>query len=112
MSRIKAALPLHLFIRQRQIIQLYRTLLKESNRISDSSVSNEIKNQVKTEFRAHQFLKDNNAIKSSIQKARNSVKLIEDMTRSSRTVPEGDSWMSISDEEDKRGRVGAGWPWG
>jgi Complex 1 protein (LYR family) len=64
--------------------------------------------EVRVGFRTNKNLSDNGTISASIKEAQRSLAAIKAM---SSTSVDSDSWVNNSDEDDKRGRIGQGWPW-
>eukprot|EP01039_Chlorochromonas_danica_P005743 gene5743-6327_t len=106
-------LPLHVFVRRRQITSLYRSLLKASRQLLDSSLKAEIRSQIRADFQRHKTVTDVIVIKSLIQEGNQSLKTLQGMISSVRkgSTATAGSWLDHSDEEDRRGRIGEGWPW-
>jgi hypothetical protein len=125
--RLGEVLPLQVFIRQRQVTNMFRSLLRAARHNPDHALRLDLKKQVRDEFRRHRETKDSMVVRSLLQEAQRSLKMLQDM----RTTPSTDvvvipntpsngmkskpggsgSWLEGGDEEDKRGRVGEGWPW-
>jgi hypothetical protein len=105
-------LPLHVFIRQRQVIHIYRNLLKATKGLQDAVLRQELQLQIRNDFRRNKDVKDTQLIKSLLQEANSSLKTLHGMVASIRTGPKSvGSWLDQSENDDKRGRVGEGWPW-
>lgn len=125
---LKNTLPLQVFIRRAQVTSAYRNLLRAARHCQDPSLRKDITQQIRVEFQRNKDIQDNTLIRSCIQDATKSLKKVQDLVgvapnsagnsgsvavASKRTVKNetGGSWLEVQDEEDKRGRVGEGWPW-
>jgi hypothetical protein len=126
---LKNTLPLQVFIRRAQVTSAYRQLLRAARYCQDPALRKDITEQIRVEFQRNRDIQDNALIRSCIQDATKSLKKVEDLVgiskgqsaqqgsvevvASKRTVKSetGGSWLEVEDEEDKRGRVGEGWPW-
>ena len=122
MSRFKDALPLHVFIRQRQVIHMYRKSLKAIKKVVPETVRGDLLAEIQREYRKCATIQDSMTVKSLIVHGERSLKQIKDMAQIESAVAvrvgtfdkeiDADSWLNQSDEHDQRGRVGTGWPWG
>ena len=101
---------LQYFIRQRQVNSLYRQFLKAAKDISDIDLKKSVRGQIELEFRKNILIADKSTVATLFKEATRSLDSIRDLSRPGSNV--SSSWMSTSDDEDKRGRVGTGWPWG
>ena len=101
---------LQYFIRQRQIKSLYRKFLKAVKDVSDIDLKKSVRGQIELEFRKNILITDKSTIATLFKEASRSLDSIRDLSRPKSTASSS-SWMNTSDEEDKRGRVGTGWPW-
>lgn len=124
MSRFKNALPLHIFVRQQQVIRMYREFLKCAKYLPDQALSNDVRKQVKSEFRRNSKINDNLAIRTLVQEANRNLAQLRSMVpidlisklsppskkEVTRTTSQK-SWIEDSKEGDQRGRLGTGWPW-
>lgn len=116
MSRLGPTLPLRLFIRRQQVLQLYRNMLRAAKRVDDVSVQDSLRQEIRNEFVNSKNLKDNAAIKTALVTGQRSLSRLEDMSTapsSSKKATQSDSnsWINTADDTDVRGRVGTGWPW-
>ena len=113
MSRLGSTLPLHVFVHRQQVLHLYRNLLKGARRTPDVVLAASLKDQIRTDFKNGKNLKDKVSIKSAIVNGQKSLIRLDDLngTNQGTTIKSG-SWIDTKDDEDVRGRVGAGWPWG
>lgn len=114
--RFDSVLPLQVFIQRTQVRQLFRSLLKATRSCSDPQLKAELRQHIVSDFRKNQHLQDNHAIRSLIQEGLRSVKKVQDISEATRPKPppefsEQKSWLEEGDEDDKRGRIGEGWPW-
>lgn len=107
-SRLSHALPLKHFIRRQQSIQLYRNFMRALRDI-DPDMRASIKNEIQIEFRINVKISNELTIKMLLANGRRSLKQLIDLRVSNL---DEDSWISVKDSDDKRGRVGTGWPWG
>lgn len=114
-KRLGATLPFQYFVRQRQVLTLYRHLLKsvKKNLDGNESLQKELQVQIRSDFRRNKEMKDNVAVASLIQEAKRNLEQIKDMNSGPADSHGGaGSWINTEDEDDKRGRIGNGWPWG
>lgn len=107
MSRFRDTLPLHVFIRKRQVLDLYRKSLRAAKRANPSHVREVLLSEVKREYRNGASINDAMTIKTLIVQGKRNLDTLQGM---SAEAP-ADSWLSTQDEEDVRGRVGTKWPW-
>ncbi len=108
LKHISDALPLKVFIRKAQVIQLYRSILKHIQKIDDDYVKRDLKSQVTSGFRKNISLKDSE-VPQALREATDHLKFIQTMVQ--RRSAADDSWLASSTESDEKGRVGTGWPW-
>jgi len=124
----KDILPLHVFIRRRQVISAYRNLLKAAKPCKDDALKNDVINQVRTEFQRNKSLENKDTIKQCIQQATRSLRQVEEICNPQKHAPivadensfktneaavtkKDESWINVKDSIDVRGRIGEGWPW-
>ena len=100
---------LQYFIRQRQVKSLYRQFLKAAKDIPDVDVKKSVLIQIELEFRKNILISDKSTVATLFKDANRSLDSIRDLSRPKSTF--SSSWLNNADEEDKRGRVGTGWPW-
>ncbi len=85
-------------------------MLRSTSKINDNNELKEQLNlQIKNEFKSKKDLSDPVAIKSLLTEGYRNLKKLEELGPIK--AYSSDSWINIQDEEDKRGRVGEGWPW-
>mmetsp|Transcript_24737 Transcript_24737/g.41242 ORF Transcript_24737/g.41242 Transcript_24737/m.41242 type:complete len:120 (+) Transcript_24737:16-375(+) len=117
MSRLGQTLPLHIFIRRRQVVHLYRHLLKACKNVDDSSVKSDLIDEIKLEFHTNKELEEKIAIKNAITQGNRSLTQLNDMiggqnrVYGSNAIAGESSWLDTNDCDDERGRVGTDWPW-
>ena len=110
-------------MRQRQVLSLYRQFLKSvRTNLSDNAIlQEEIRNQVKNDFRRNSNMTDHVGATTLIQEATRHLARIKDMNSNLDNRGGGGggggggtkgSWINTEDKDDPRGRVGEGWPWG
>jgi hypothetical protein len=88
-------------------------MLKAAAKVPDLDVRKNLKEEITLEFHTCKSLVDNNAIKTAIANGQRSLSRLDDLSGTkSRFQRNGGSWIDTQDEEDVRGRVGTGWPWG
>jgi hypothetical protein len=109
--KLDNVLPLKHFIRQQGVVKLYRDFLRAARYVAPADARAEIDRQIKFEFRKNQSLTDVIVVKSLITEAHRNLKLVVAMNPKSHQHDK-DAWINSSTEDDKRGRVGEGWPWG
>ena len=115
---------------------LYRKFLRAALCVADVDLQSGLKTQIKQDFRRCSALKDKVAIKSCLIDAERQLNTLNTMTVTAtvgnkvrhddaagagrrsgnlssqkKGESDGGSWLDDSDLEDKRGRVGEGWPW-
>ncbi len=129
---LKNTLPLQVFIRRAQVTSVYRQLLRAARHCKDPELRLDITQQIRVEFQRNKDIEDNTLIRTCIQDATKSLKKVQDLVGTYSTLPSAKSiqqgnnsvaskrtvkneasgsWLEVQDEEDKRGRVGEGWPW-
>jgi hypothetical protein len=129
MSRLTNTLPLGAFIKRQQTFKLYKQLRRTARKIEDSSVKQGIFEQIRTDFRQNQLLKDAVSIKSAMVQGQRNLALLQDLVGEtavrksvavdvkpgvaggSTAAKSDNSWLNNSTGDDQRGRVGTGWPW-
>ncbi|RYH13883.1 LYR motif-containing protein [archaeon] len=107
-------LPLRFFIRRKQVLSLYRNLIRNATRVHDESVQRDIISQIRTDFRRNAHVQDSLVIKSLIQEGNSNLKILQGMAykdSKAHSIRAQGSWIEQEDPVDKRGRVGEGWPW-
>lgn len=112
MRRLKDSLPLHVFVRRQQVLDLYRKMHKVAQRLDDKALGVDIRAQIRLEFRHNAQLKDNMALRNLLQDAQRNLAKLQSMEGGQLPNHKG-TWQSYDGEEDgdKRGRVGQGFPW-
>ena len=110
--KLDSVLPLKHFIRQQGVVKLYRDFLRASRFAAPADASADVERQIKFEFRKNQSISDVIVIKSLITEAHRSLKLVVAMNPKNSNQKDKDAWINSSTDDDKRGRLGAGWPWG
>jgi len=83
----KDILPLHVFIRRRQILSSYRNLLKATRPCEDPDLRKDVFNQIRTEFQRNKDLQDKVVIKQCIQQASRSLKQVEEICNRQKHSP-------------------------
>ena len=107
-SRIKDTLPFREFARRRQVLALFRSMLRAASRVEDMTLRASISKEIASGFQRNRDLKDSVSVKATIQEAYRQMKQLQAM---SQDVNDPESWINQSDPDDVRGRVGRGWPW-
>lgn len=102
--RVKNALSLHEFMHNREVLRLYRALLRTVKHDIDGI------DTVRAQFKAHKSATDPISIKALMTDARRALEQL-DRGPTGNNKPEADSWLNGSTDGDIRGRVGEGWPW-
>lgn len=110
-SRIKDALPFREFTRRRQVLTLFRSMLRAANKLEEASLRASISKEISAGFRQNMDLKDPVSVKATLQEANRQMKQLQSMSQDA-TAYDADSWINQSEPDDERGRVGKGWPWG
>jgi hypothetical protein len=114
MSRIKKitqeVLPLKIFIRKAQVVDVYRALLRSTRHIDDSFVQVDLRKQIVSGFKDNKNLQGEANIAQAIREANGHLSMLKDMGKKRENAK--DSWINNSVEDDERGRPGSGWPWG
>lgn len=107
--KIAEALSLHEFIHRQRVFKLYRSFFRELRGILETNLKNDIRSQIKGEFRASLSVKD-------IAQRRNLIAAAEKQLNRLKAIGSDStpSWLSVSSKDEfgeTRGRVGEGWPW-
>ena len=117
-SKFVNAPSLQHFIRQQQVVSLYRSLLVEARKISNPDVSRGIRDQIKQEFRQHQYTVDSAFIKTALVEGNRSLKQIKSMFGTDFSTPISNppssnipSERDVANDTESDMRVGHGWPW-
>eukprot|EP00536_Pseudo-nitzschia_multiseries_P004977 jgi/Psemu1/303018/fgenesh1_kg.89_\ len=97
------------FVHRFTVLSLYRGYLKC---IRDSMPHNQddLREQVKREFRINMHDTDSFAVKRNLAEGQRQFEELKEFTGQSNKYT-GESWINIQDPDDPRGRVGTGWPW-
>ena len=124
---------LSFFIQRAKVLALYRRTLRSVGKLRVSMSSrevDEIREEVRREYRRHRHLENSMDIRSCMLNAERQATFLESgvvankstenpsQTKASEIETESteqDKWISTSefhDESDVLGRVGSGWPWG
>lgn len=104
-SRLKDALPFHLFVRRGKVLQMYRDFRRASRKVADEDLRIDLKNQVHSEFKSHKLKSDAAAINLLLGEGARTLVRLQSMSRIEETPASQDV------EENPQGRVGTGWPW-
>jgi hypothetical protein len=119
-SKLKDALPLHVFIRKAKTIHLYRSMLKATRELDNIALREDIKCQIKEEFSNNKHHTDIVVIKSLLLDADRKFQKLKDLSSSPVKKVDMDmpTWLNNNNnnneddgDEDVKGRVGTGWPW-
>ena len=109
LSRLKDVLPLHVFVRKQQVLQLYKEFRRAGRQVPDMKLRQSIKSQVLYEFRTNKDLTDTVAIKTLMAEARRNLEKLRAMSQplgvSKSATPDADK------DDPEQHRVGTGWPW-
>lgn len=124
---------LSFFIQRAKVLALYRRTLRSIGKLRGTMRSSEVEEmraEVRREYRRHRHLENSMDIRSCMLNAERQAKFLESgavthaaidsvSTKDNREMEtqaqEQDKWISSSefhDESDVLGRVGSGWPWG
>lgn len=96
------------FVHRFTVLSLYRGYLKEIRRMPYNQ--EELKDQVQREFKANVTVSDPFNTQRAITEGKRRFQELQEFTGSTNKY-DGDSWLNTPDEDDRRGRVGTGWPW-
>lgn len=108
-KKLGDVLPLKIFIRKAQVLQLYRSMLRCLREIDDIYVQVDIKKQIISGFRENISLTSDSHVAQAIQEGHHHLKTLSSMAKR-QSIAEG-SWLQSGTETDEKGRVGEGWPW-
>ena len=109
-SRLKDALPFHVFARRGQVLTLYKKMRRCVRHVKGGiELQQALRTQIIQGFQHNKSVADNVAIRQLMQEANQQLKQLESMCDNENNE---DSWLSGGDKDDERGRVGTGWPWG
>ena len=120
MRRLKDSLPIHVFVRRQQVLDMYRKMHRGAGQLVDKELGRDIRAQIRHEFKHNATLTDNMALRNLMQDAQRNLIKLQAMTlgstASSQTKSVGSTWLhgreaNGDDSDDERGRVGKGWPW-
>ena len=84
-------------------------MLRRAKLICDLDVQSSVQKQIREEFKINKSISDLASQKALLKEAQRHLAAIEAL-HGQQELP-SDSWLHTKDEEDKRGRVGSGWPW-
>ena len=118
------ALPLQAFVRRQQVLRLFRALQRGAKDLEVQSLAVHVREQIRFEFRNNGSLKDSVTLRNLIKDGQRQLAKLLSMGKkaavsSSSSSLHQDGWLGSggdgsageSLDEDKRGRVGKGWPW-
>mmetsp|Transcript_3730 Transcript_3730/g.3866 ORF Transcript_3730/g.3866 Transcript_3730/m.3866 type:complete len:119 (-) Transcript_3730:49-405(-) len=111
---IQNAVPLRVFMHTRRVLKLYRDMLREACKVSDDSLKNDLRNQIRTEFKIGKDDTDKVTIKNRLIEGTRQLEQLQAVSNSfiKNSLIDQNSWINVSeDENDIRGRIGDGWPW-
>ncbi|CAN0126120.1 unnamed protein product [Ectocarpus fasciculatus] len=110
-GKVGGALGLKEFMHRARVLDLYRGILKRARALEDKDVADEARRQFKSSLGETDPLK----VQMMVADATNHLEAMQGSTRGAGSGAAGggggDSWLDIHDPEDKRGRVGEGFPW-
>ena len=84
-------------------------MLRKVELIGNADLSEDIKRQIRVEFRNNSAIADPGTRNALLKEGLRQLKAIEALGISENSP---DSWVNTFDNDDKRGRIGSGWPWG
>lgn len=106
------------------VLAMYRGFLRSVRTLKTTKqqpvLANELLGQIRNEFRAHQHDDDAFQKQRALVEGKRRQDELRGLTGESAAPnqhqkhieqEDADSWMSIVDPDDQRGRVGQGWPW-
>mmetsp|Transcript_131698 Transcript_131698/g.380921 ORF Transcript_131698/g.380921 Transcript_131698/m.380921 type:complete len:170 (+) Transcript_131698:193-702(+) len=96
------------FVHRFTVLSLYRSFLKEIKMMPHNQ--DDLREQVQKEFKSSKTVTDPFNVQRGIAEGKRRLAELQEFTGSNNKY-DGDSWLNTPDEEDKRGRVGTGWPW-
>eukprot|EP00980_Cylindrotheca_fusiformis_P017267 scaffold5342_cov104-Cylindrotheca_fusiformis.AAC.9 len=102
------------FVHRFTVISLYRNCLKAVRLMPSHNHQEDLRVQVRKEFRANQHDSDPFNIQRAVAEGKRRYQELQDLTGHNNKSEENDaadSWLNTYDPEDQRGRVGTGWPW-
>ena len=114
------------FVHKFTVVSMYRNYLKCIRSIGEgdelSTMKADLLCQVKHEFHSNKKETDQYAIQRALQEGERRYQELQHMVPTNKSTTgsssssslqylEEDSWLNINDPEDRRGRVGQGWPW-
>ncbi|CAM9723093.1 unnamed protein product [Pylaiella littoralis] len=104
-GKVGRALGLKEFMHRTRVLDLYRSILKRARAIEDKDVATEARRQFKSSRDETDPLK----VQMLVADATNHLEAMQGSTRGAGST--SGSWLDIQDPEDKRGRMGEGFPW-
>lgn len=110
---VRDNVPLHVFVRRQQVLELYRKMQKGAQSLEDKALGTDIRSQIRHEFKHNASLTDNMALRNLMQDAQRNLVKLQSMSQHSSRRNDGTSWLNAheGDADDERGRLGKGWPW-
>jgi hypothetical protein len=116
------------FIQRQKVLHLYRSFIRSAKRLEDPALKQDVIYQVRDEFRRNKTIHTTNPsistssyISSLLVQGERELERLKQMipsdssnhiiTNKNQKSVDDESWLDIKDEDDPRGRVGAGWPW-
>mmetsp|Transcript_24659 Transcript_24659/g.30327 ORF Transcript_24659/g.30327 Transcript_24659/m.30327 type:complete len:159 (+) Transcript_24659:181-657(+) len=109
------------FMHRQKVVNQYRSFMKViSNKIDDDTYNIQMKKEVRGGFKRLVDEKDDMVIAMALKEGNKKLKELKLMVgyvdpsrknSNSKDNEDPDSWISIDDKEDPRGRVGINWPW-
>ena len=111
-SRLKDVIPLHIFVRKQQVLQMYKDFRRAGREVADDGLRHSIRTQVIYEFHSNKNLTDTVAIKTLMTEARRNLEKLRSMGSSTMPSPSAESEQEeVEDENERQHRIGTGWPW-
>lgn len=96
------------FVHRFTVLSLYRNFLKEVKIMPHNQV--DLREQIQREFKANRTVTDPFNVQRALAEGKRRFQELQEFTGSDNKY-EGESWLNTPDEEDRRGRLGSGWPW-
>ena len=99
-------------MQRQRVLKLFRDMLRCVRSIDNNKeLQTDLKSQILIEFTKGKVDTDAMSIKNRLIEGQRNLDILRSVCSSSPGQHSVNSWMNTTDDADKRGRIGEGWPW-